>query len=71
MAAYVASNFNLRLCGLDMGCADITDGNSPYSVLEVNHAPGLDHYALSGEAQKRLVHEFYTKVLNALPSVRP
>jgi len=71
MAAYVASNFNLRLCGLDIGCADITDGNSPYSVLEVNHAPGLDHYALSGEAQKRLVHEFYTKVLNALPSVRP
>jgi len=69
VAAYVARNFNLRLCGLDMGCMDIADGDSPYSVLEVNAAPGLDHYALSGEAQKTLVHGFYTQVLNALPSV--
>jgi D-alanine-D-alanine ligase-like ATP-grasp enzyme len=65
LATNVASNFNLRLCGLDLGCADITDGNSAYSVLEVNAAPGLDHYALSGEEQKRLVHQFYTRVLNA------
>lgn len=70
MAAHIARNFNLRLCGLDMGCADITDAEADHSVLEVNAAPGLDHYAVSGEAQKKLVHAFYTKVLNALPSMR-
>ncbi|MEK7153732.1 MAG: hypothetical protein AAB834_07295, partial [Patescibacteria group bacterium] len=68
LAGYVANNFNLRLCGLDLGRESIINDSSPHSVIEVNAAPGLDHYALSGEAQKRVVHGLYTKVLNALPS---
>lgn len=67
LAAYVADNFNLRLLGLDLACEDITDGTSPYSVLEVNSTPGLDHYASSGEAQKIIVDDLYTAVLNAFP----
>lgn len=67
LAAYIAQNFNLRLCGLDLACKDITDASSPYSVLEVNASPGLDHYASSGEAQRKIVDELYTKVLNTHP----
>jgi D-alanine-D-alanine ligase-like ATP-grasp enzyme len=67
LAAYVAKNFNLRLCGVDLACEDITDPKSRYLVIEVNAAPGLDNYAMSGVAQQKLVDEFYTKVFNALP----
>jgi D-alanine-D-alanine ligase-like ATP-grasp enzyme len=66
-AAYIAENFNLRLCGVDLACADITDPNSDYSILEVNAAPGLDHYASSGENQQRIVDRLYTQVLNTYP----
>lgn len=64
LTGYVARNFNLRLIGLDLACEDITSSDSPYSVLEVNAAPGLDHYALSGEAQQQLVDRLYARVLN-------
>ncbi len=59
LAAFVAKNFNLRLCGLDLACQDIADPDSDYSVLELNAAPGLDHYALSGEAQQQIVDRLY------------
>lgn len=65
-ASHVASNFNLRLCGLDLACEDITAFPSPHSVLEVNGSLGLDHYALSGESQQELVDRLYTKVLNTM-----
>lgn len=68
LCAYIAENFNLRLCGVDLACEDITTASSNYSVLEVNAAPGLDHYALSGEPQQKIVDEMYVKVLNAFPS---
>ncbi len=68
LSSNIAKHFNLRLCGVDLACNDIADGTSDYSVLEVNSTPGLDHYASSGEDQKRIVDELYTKVLNALPS---
>ena len=68
LGARIAENFNLRLIGLDLGCEDITSSTAQYSVIEVNSSPGLDHYALSGEAQKELVDRLYTKVLNAFPA---
>ncbi|HXR50418.1 MAG TPA: hypothetical protein VN778_05330 [Verrucomicrobiae bacterium] len=64
LAASVASNFNLRLCGLDLACSDITNSKADYSILEVNAAPGLDHYAASGEAQQQIVDDLYTRVVN-------
>ncbi len=66
-ASTIANNFNLRLCGVDLACADITDPDSDYSVLEVNASPGLDHYAASGAKQHQIVRDLYTKVFNALP----
>lgn len=64
LSAKIAQSMNLRLCGVDLACADISDGASDYSVIEVNAAPGLDHYAMSGEAQKQIVDDLYVKVLN-------
>lgn len=64
LATRIGENFNLRLLGLDLACADITSPHAEYSVIEVNAAPGLDHYALSGEKQKKLVDQLYTQVLN-------
>lgn len=66
--AYISRNFNLRLCGIDLACDDITNPKADYSVLELNAAPGLDHYASSGAAQQKIVDELYTKVLNAYPT---
>jgi len=63
LAVKIAKNFNLRLCGVDLACKDITSANSEYSVYEVNAAP--DHYASSGDNQKRIVDELYIKVFNA------
>lgn len=64
LAAGIAKKFNLRLCGVDLACGDVTSPLAPYSVLEVNSSPGLDHYASSGEAQRRIVDDLYVKVLN-------
>lgn len=68
LAIKIGENFNLRLVGVDLACEDITSPDAEYSVIEVNSSPGLDHFALSGETQKELVDQLYTKVLNALPS---
>ncbi len=68
VAARIANNFNLRLCGVDLACADISSGDADYSVLEVNSTPGLDHYASSGENQKRIVDDLYIRVLNVPPT---
>lgn len=71
LSVTIAEHFNLRLCGIDLACNDITSGSSEYSVLEVNAAPGLDHYASSGEEQRRIVDDLYTKVLNVSPLRAP
>lgn len=70
LANTISRGFNLRLCGLDLACSDITLEESDYSVLEVNAAPGLDHYASSGVMQEEIVRNLYATVLNASsPSV--
>lgn len=66
LSAEIARNMNLRLCGIDLACTDITDSGAEYSVIEVNASPGLDHYASSGEAQAKIVDDLYTRVLNTL-----
>lgn len=68
VAATIAGNFNLRLCGIDLACTDIASNTADYSVLEVNASPGLDHFAASGTAQNEVVRDIYIKAFNALPS---
>ena len=69
LAVRLTGDMNLRLCGVDF----IVDGyiSDPpvpgkYWVLEINAAPGLDHYAKTGKAQEKIVEELYLKVLQSL-----
>ena len=65
----LTSDMNLRLCGVDlMVNGDIGEQPIPgkYWVLEINAAPGLDHYAKSGKAQEQIVEDLYLKVLRGL-----
>jgi D-alanine-D-alanine ligase-like ATP-grasp enzyme len=68
LAAYIAKNFSLRFCGIDLACEDITDPGTDYSIIEVNSSPGLDHYANTGEAQRQLVDRLYARAFNAFPT---
>ncbi len=66
LAAKVARVLNLRFAGVDILTADITRPLKNYVVLEVNSAPGLDHYAHSGAIQSAHVDGLYRKVLEAV-----
>lgn len=63
----VARDMELRLCGIDILTSDISKPLDPaYVILEINAAPGLDHYASSGAKQQKIVEGLYMKVLLAL-----
>ena len=67
LAIALTRDMGLRLCGVDlMVSGDICDAPGAYWVLEINAAPGLDHYARSGKKQEEIVEALYTKVLKAL-----
>lgn len=68
LAREVAASLSLNFCGMDLLCSDITDDAASYSILEVNAAPGLDHYASVGQTQAQVVRDLYAKVLNVPPS---
>jgi len=64
LAINLTRDMGLRLCGVDL----MVDGNiiqSPkkYWVLEINSAPGLDHYVKTGKAQQKIVEDMYLEVL--------
>jgi len=66
LAARVARALDLRFAGVDLLAPDITRPLKSYVVLEVNSAPGLDHYAQGGAAQVAQVDGLYRKVLQAI-----
>ncbi len=69
LAVQLTSDMNLRLCGVDLivdGCISEPPIPGKYWVLEINAAPGLDHYAKTGKAQEKIVEEMYLKVLRSL-----
>lgn len=69
LAVQLTSDMNLRLCGVDiMVDGHISEPPMPgkYWVLEINAAPGLDHYAKTGKAQEKIVEELYLKVLQSM-----
>lgn len=69
LAARLTQDMNLRLCGVDLmvdGCIQERPASGKYWVLEINAAPGLDHYAKTGKAQEKIVEELYLKVLLGL-----
>ncbi len=67
IAVRLTRDMGLRICGVDLMVAgDITKPPGRYWVLEVNAAPGLDHYVSTGEKQERAVRAMYLKVLKAM-----
>lgn len=67
IAVKLTRDMGLRLCGVDLLIdGDISDAPHDYWVLEINAAPGLDHYVRSGEKQRAIVEDLYMKVLRAL-----
>jgi len=69
LSVSIARDMGLRLCGVDLLVRhDVTKQPTPdaFTVLEVNAAPGLDHYAFSGRRQRQVVERLYTRALEAL-----
>ena len=67
IAIRLTRDMGLRMCGVDlMVDGDITRTPGRYWVLEVNAAPGLDHYVTTGKAQQKIVEDMYLKVLKAM-----
>jgi len=67
LAVRLTHDMGLRLCGVDLMVAgDIRNAPKKYWVLEVNAAPGLDHYVKTGRAQQKVVENLYLKVLKSL-----
>jgi D-alanine-D-alanine ligase-like ATP-grasp enzyme len=67
IATHITHDMGLRMCGVDlMVDGDIAKRPGRFWVLEVNAAPGLDHYASSGAAQQKIVEDLYLQVLKVM-----
>jgi len=69
LAVNVTKDMGLRLCGVDLMIAgDISQAprKGEYWIIEINSAPGLDHYATIGKAQQKIVEDLYLEVLKAM-----
>jgi D-alanine-D-alanine ligase-like ATP-grasp enzyme len=67
LAVALTKDMGLRICGVDLMVeGDIADAPQTYWVLEINAAPGLDHYVKTGKTQEKIVEDMYLKVLKAM-----
>ncbi len=70
IAANLTRDMGLRIAGVDIMIQEGDISEDPrkcrYYIIEINSAPGLDHYVTTGPAQKKIVEEMYLKVLKAL-----
>jgi D-alanine-D-alanine ligase-like ATP-grasp enzyme len=67
LAVQLTKDMGLRLCGVDLIIhGNISKPPKTYWVLEINAAPGLDHYAATGRAQRKIVEDLYLEVLKHL-----
>jgi D-alanine-D-alanine ligase-like ATP-grasp enzyme len=69
LAVRLTKDMGLRLCGVDiMTKTDIRQAPVPgkHWIIEINSAPGLDHYATIGKKQERVVEALYLQVLKAM-----
>ncbi len=62
-AIQITKDMGLRLCGVDIMIDEDGDG---WHVIEINSAPGLDHYAAIGAKQNKIVEDLYLQVLKAM-----
>jgi len=67
LATRLTRDMGLRLCGVDiMVKGEISEKIKKYWIIEINAAPGLDHYIKIGENQEKIVEQMYLKVLKAM-----
>ena len=67
IAVRLTKDMGLRLCGVDLMVeGGISRKPGAYWVLEINAAPGLDHYAQTGRKQERIVEDLYLRVLKSM-----
>lgn len=71
LAIRLTKDMGLRMCGVDvMVDGDIKEPAKRYWIIEINAAPGLDHYANVGRAQERVVERMYLDVLKSMQRSR-
>ncbi len=64
IAINLTRDMGLRLCGVDLIIqGDICQKTDLYWILEINAAPGLDHYVKMGKEQEKIVEALYLQVL--------
>lgn len=64
LAINLTRDMGLRLCGVDLMIdGDISQKPNVFWILEINSAPGLDHYTKIGKAQEKIVEDLYLEVL--------
>ena len=70
IAINLTRDMGLRISGVDIMVTkgDITQNpkNCKYYIIEINSAPGLDHYVTTGKKQRKIVEAMFLKVLKAL-----
>ena len=67
MAVRLTRDMGLRFSGVDLLVdGDISKPAKNFKILEINDTPGLDHYATTGPAQRKIVEDLYFKVLKAM-----
>ena len=67
LAIKLTRDMGLRLCGVDfMVDGDIADVPNKYKIIEINAAPGLDHYSRVGHEQEQIVEDLYLEVLKSI-----
>jgi D-alanine-D-alanine ligase-like ATP-grasp enzyme len=67
LAVKLTRDMGLRLCGVDLMVeGDISEKPNTFYILEINSAPGLDHYAKMGQAQEKIVEDLYLQVLTQM-----
>ena len=71
LAARVSAALGLRFAGIDLIAPDIRRYAKRHWVLEVNSAPGLDHYAGHGPEHQAAIDRLYLKVLRAVEQGPP
>lgn len=67
IAVKLTKDMGLRLCGVDLMIqGSVSEKPVKYWVLEINAAPGLDHYVKTGQAQRNIVEDMYLKILKSM-----
>jgi D-alanine-D-alanine ligase-like ATP-grasp enzyme len=69
LAVRLVKDMGLRFCGVDLmvdGDISRVPRTGKYWIIEINAAPGLDHYIKTGREQEKVVENMYLRVLKAM-----